>query len=453
MADNNNSNSNGFLDGNGVLYLWQKIVNKFVSKETGKGLSTNDYTTPEKDKLKGIAENANNYTHPTYTAKANGLYKVTVDNTGHVSGTAAVEKSDITALGIPDSKTVVNNTLTSTSTTEALAAVKGKELDEKIKAINDNIGNLGGGDMLKSQYDTNNNGKVDKAELADKATTADKFANMSADEFHHYIDLLTFDRSSGISLGSINTDGIITRFTDAYTAREVLCKLEVSAGFILPVFCPSDVSLNHNRLVVELTPDDEIEMTSLPIVISNKTQINLKANSSYIIAVAPHPDENVEGLHGTIIGVEIPVDTTPTEGSTNHITSGAVFTALKDAAVKDHEHGTDDIDGLDEIVEDITEIANGKCTPYVFDIVADLDTDIAEYVAFLNNGTEMSADNQFKGKTLKTGDVFYIRATEVPDYWWDESTKSKQVLETTKVELDTISNDEIDEIIRLVEEG
>lgn len=35
-----------------------------VNTESGKGLSTNDYTTVEKDKLAGIAEGANNYTHP-----------------------------------------------------------------------------------------------------------------------------------------------------------------------------------------------------------------------------------------------------------------------------------------------------------------------------------------------------------------------------------------------------
>lgn len=43
--------ANSYLDKNGLLYLWQKIVNKFVAKETGKGLSTNDYTTTEKTKL------------------------------------------------------------------------------------------------------------------------------------------------------------------------------------------------------------------------------------------------------------------------------------------------------------------------------------------------------------------------------------------------------------------
>lgn len=69
----------------------------YVQKEEGKGLSTNDYTTEEKNKLAGL----NNYTHPAYTAQASGLYKVTVDATGHVSAVAPVAKEDITGLGIP----------------------------------------------------------------------------------------------------------------------------------------------------------------------------------------------------------------------------------------------------------------------------------------------------------------------------------------------------------------
>ena len=48
----------------------------------------------------------NKYVHPTYTARAAGLYKVTVDGTGHVSAATAVAKADITALGIPGQDTV-----------------------------------------------------------------------------------------------------------------------------------------------------------------------------------------------------------------------------------------------------------------------------------------------------------------------------------------------------------
>lgn len=46
----------------------------------------------------------NRYTHPTYVSRATGLYKTTVDGTGHVSAVIAVQKADITALGIPSTK-------------------------------------------------------------------------------------------------------------------------------------------------------------------------------------------------------------------------------------------------------------------------------------------------------------------------------------------------------------
>lgn len=76
-------------------------LSNYVQKVSGKGLSTNDYTTAEKDKLAGLS----NYTHPAYTAKSSGLYKITVDATGHVSAVTAVAKADITALGIPSTNT------------------------------------------------------------------------------------------------------------------------------------------------------------------------------------------------------------------------------------------------------------------------------------------------------------------------------------------------------------
>lgn len=47
-----------------LVNSWNTIGNK-VDKVTGKGLSTEDYTPVEKNKLAGIENNANNYTHPT----------------------------------------------------------------------------------------------------------------------------------------------------------------------------------------------------------------------------------------------------------------------------------------------------------------------------------------------------------------------------------------------------
>lgn len=61
------------------------------------------------------------FIHPSYTSKSNGLYKVTVDATGHISATSAVTKADITNLGIPAQDT---NTTYGVATTGALGLVK-----------------------------------------------------------------------------------------------------------------------------------------------------------------------------------------------------------------------------------------------------------------------------------------------------------------------------------------
>lgn len=81
---------------------WSTITNKpNAATQSDSGFMS----AADKTKLDGIATGANNYTHPAYTAKSSGFYKVTVDGTGHVSATTAVTKDDITGLGIPGSDT------------------------------------------------------------------------------------------------------------------------------------------------------------------------------------------------------------------------------------------------------------------------------------------------------------------------------------------------------------
>lgn len=48
------------------------------------------------------------YTHPKFTEYANGLYKIAVNDEGHVTNAKAVTKKDITALGIPGSIPIYN---------------------------------------------------------------------------------------------------------------------------------------------------------------------------------------------------------------------------------------------------------------------------------------------------------------------------------------------------------
>ena len=69
--------------------LITKLNSLFVRKETGKGLSTNDYTNAEKAKLAGVAEGANNYVLPAPTASTIGGVKagnnVTISKDGTIS--------------------------------------------------------------------------------------------------------------------------------------------------------------------------------------------------------------------------------------------------------------------------------------------------------------------------------------------------------------------------------
>ena len=74
-----------------------------------------------------------------------------------------------------------------------------------------------------------------------------------------------------------------------------------------------------------------------------------------------------------------------------------------------------------EIKEDLGEIeaiAKGRATGYVFNTLEDLDSWLSDTANTAN---------------LVLGDNLYIRATDVPDYWWDGA--EKQQLETQKVDL------------------
>ena len=85
-----------FLDNNGLLYFWQKIVNAFVKKDGNKVLSDNNYTTAEKEKLAGL----NNYTLPKATTttlggiKAGAGVEVTEDGTLNATGGGTADSVD-----------------------------------------------------------------------------------------------------------------------------------------------------------------------------------------------------------------------------------------------------------------------------------------------------------------------------------------------------------------------
>lgn len=117
-----------WLDRAGAIHLWktiEAILGTKVDKIEGFGLSSNDYTTEEKNKLAGLSDpkpattennglmssadkakldgieaGANNYTHPEYEAKQAGLYRISVDNTGHVATADKMTSEELAAEGV-----------------------------------------------------------------------------------------------------------------------------------------------------------------------------------------------------------------------------------------------------------------------------------------------------------------------------------------------------------------
>lgn len=123
-----NNEKKSWLDRAGAVHLWktiEAILGTKVDKIEGFGLSSNDYTTEEKNKLAslsgpnvattennglmssadkakldGIEAGANNYTHPVYEAKQAGLYRISVDNTGHVATADKMTSEELAAEGV-----------------------------------------------------------------------------------------------------------------------------------------------------------------------------------------------------------------------------------------------------------------------------------------------------------------------------------------------------------------
>lgn len=98
-----------------------------VDKVEGKGLSTNDYTTPEKNKLAAIEAEANKYVLPAATASALGGVKIGSNITLANGGTISITKANVTsALGVDPTTTYVKkagDTMTGNLTIETTSNI------------------------------------------------------------------------------------------------------------------------------------------------------------------------------------------------------------------------------------------------------------------------------------------------------------------------------------------
>lgn len=129
-----------FLDRDiGLPYLWGRITAFFVKKEDGKGLSTNDFTTEEKQKLEGLQ----NYTLPKAQKDVLGGIKVgaglAIDDDGNLSATGGGEADSVNwdnVIGKPTNVSEFANDAgyqTATQVDSAITA-KGYQTSEQVEA-------------------------------------------------------------------------------------------------------------------------------------------------------------------------------------------------------------------------------------------------------------------------------------------------------------------------------
>ena len=107
-----------------------------VDKVSGKGLSTNDYTTAEKNKLAGIAAGANNYTLPAATASVLGGVKIGFTTNASNRNYAVQLSNNQMYVNVPWSDTNTTYGLASSSTNGLMSAGDKAKLDG-IAAISD----------------------------------------------------------------------------------------------------------------------------------------------------------------------------------------------------------------------------------------------------------------------------------------------------------------------------
>lgn len=200
--------------------LWNTVSNK-VDKITGKGLSTNDFTSAYKSKLDGITSDATKvqksntngnvlingtetpvYTHPSGT-NPHGTTKSDV-GLGNVTNDSQVKRSEMGVVGgvaTLDSKGV--NVQAPKAHTHDDRYYTETEANNKF-VTKAELGDSGYGDMTKAVYDTNNNGIVDKAEAVEWSGVLNKPSSFTPASHTHMSLSATSLSGQTVSLNTLN---------------------------------------------------------------------------------------------------------------------------------------------------------------------------------------------------------------------------------------------------------
>lgn len=266
-----------------------KLDNK-VDKVTGKGLSTNDYTTTEKNKLAGIAEGANKYVLPSATDSVVGgmkLYTATGTNTAGTMTQKAITDALAGKSGTGHNHDSVYSKLGHTHTAAEVGATTQVYVDNQIKDA-------------KSYTDTKVAGLVDSApetlntlnELAAALGDDPNFATTMATELgtKATTSALNTHASSNIHITSTERTNWTAAKTHADSAhapsnaeRNIIVGIQKNGTDVTVNSTTRKVNITVPTKTSELTNNSDFATNASVTSVKDELQANIdgKANSSH----------------------------------------------------------------------------------------------------------------------------------------------------------------------------
>lgn len=273
------------------------------------------------------------------TASANGLaagmdhshsdYATKTEATTTTAGLlSASDKTKLDGIATGADKTTIVNNLTSDSVTAALSAAQGKALKTAIDSLTGDLGELGGGDMLKASYDTDNNGKVDNA---DNATKFDghSISEFSMDGHKHEIASVTGLQTA--LNGKSDSEHVHDYADKAFKAVEV-------GGTTITADNHQDTLVIAAGSNITLTPD----ATNDTITIAAKDTTYTFTNKAATLAWGT--TSTIATVGGTDITVKMPSNPDTDAKTTSGNTSSKIYlvgaTSQSTSAVTTYSHDT-----------------------------------------------------------------------------------------------------------------
>lgn len=200
----------------------QALLDGKVDKIIGKSLTTNDFTNSDKTKLDGIQAGAQVNSVVSVSGKTGVVALVKSD-----VGLGSVENYAVATQAEAQAGTVSNKYMTPLRVKEAITA---------------QTASLGGGDMLKSVYDSNNNGKVDSAEIADSVPWTGVSGKPST-----FTPATHSHTATDLPSGTTSAKGVVQLSTATNSASTTLA---ATASAVKSAF---DLANGKSKLVVQAT--------------------------------------------------------------------------------------------------------------------------------------------------------------------------------------------------------